>query len=134
MTPEDTLALVRDLARCQSDQGITATLNRLGKRTAHGHTWTEARVRTFRNDHGIHVYQEAVRRARGELTLEESAAALGVSTMTVLRLIERRQLPARHACAGAPWVILRPDLDRVAVQMAKTMPLTGNDQQISLYF
>jgi DNA invertase Pin-like site-specific DNA recombinase len=133
VTPEDTLALVRDLARCQSDQGITATLNRLGKRTAHGHTWTEARVRTFRNDHGIRVYQEAARRARGELTLEESAAALGVSTMTVLRLIERRQLPARHACAGAPWVILRPDLDRVAVQMAKTVPLTGNDQQISLH-
>lgn len=134
VTPADTIALVRDLARCQPDPGITATLNRLGQRTAHGHTWTEARVRTFRHDHGIAVYREAERRERGEMTLEESAAALGVSTMTVLRLIERRQLPARHACAGAPWVILRPDLDRVAAQMAKTMPLTGNDQQISLHF
>ena len=134
VTPADTIALVRDLARCQPDPGITATLNRLGQRTAHGHTWTEARVRTFRHDHGIPGYQEAERRERGEMTLEESAVALGVSTMTVLRLIERRRLPAQHACAGAPWIILRMDLDRVAAQMAKAMPLTGNDPQISLHF
>lgn len=134
VTPADTIALVRDLARCQPDPGITATLNRLGQRTAHGHTWTEARVRTFRHDHGIAGYREADRRERGEMTLEESAAALGVSTMTVLRLIERRRLLAQHACAGAPWIILRPDLDRVAAQMGKAMPLTGNDPQISIQF
>jgi hypothetical protein len=134
VTPADTIALVRDLARCQPDPGIAATLNRLGQRTAHGHAWTEARVRTFRHDHGIPGHQEAERRERGEMTLEESAAALGVSTMTVLRLIERRQLPARHACAGAPWIILRTDLDRLAAQRAKTIPLTGNDQQISIHF
>jgi len=134
VTPKDTIALVRDLARCQPDPGIAATLNRLGQRTAHGHTWTEARIRTFRHDHGIPRYQEAERRERGEMTLEESAAALGVSTMTVLRLIERRRLPAQHACAGAPWIILRTDLDRVAAPMVKGIPLTGNDQQISLHF
>lgn len=134
VTPKDTIALVRDLARCQPDPGIAATLNRLGQRTAHGHAWTEARIRTFRHDHGIPRYQEAERRERGEMTLEESAAALGVSTMTVLRLIERRRLPAQHACAGAPWIILRTDLDRVAAPMVKGIPLTGNDQQISLHF
>lgn len=134
VTPKDTIALVRDLARCQPDPGIAATLNRLGQRTAHGHAWTEARIRTFRHDHGIPRYQEAERRERGEMTLEESAAALGVRTMTVLRLIERRRLPAQHACAGAPWIILRTDLDRVAAPMVKGIPLTGNDQQISLHF
>ncbi|MCU0843115.1 MAG: recombinase zinc beta ribbon domain-containing protein, partial [Thiobacillaceae bacterium] len=134
VTPKDTIALVRDLARCQPDPGIAATLNRLGQRTAHGHAWTEARIRTFRHDHGIPRYQEAERRERGEMTLEESAAALGVSTMTVLRLIERRRLPAQHACAGAPWIILRTDLDRLAAPMVKGIPLTGNDQQIFLHF
>jgi hypothetical protein len=63
---ENLIALVRELARVQTDQGITATLNRLGKRTAHGHTWTEARVCSFRHDHGIGTYRD---RALGKLPL-----------------------------------------------------------------
>jgi DNA invertase Pin-like site-specific DNA recombinase len=134
-TPEDTITLVRELARVQPDQGITATLNRLGKRTAHGHTWTEARVRVFRNDHGIAVYGEDERRDRGELTLEESAKALGVSTMTVRRLIERKILPAQHACIGAPWIIQQADVQRVATMPALGLgPRTVDADQITLQF
>jgi excisionase family DNA binding protein len=100
--PQDLVALVCELARQQSDQGITAILNRLGKRTAKGHTWTETRVRTFRNDHQIAAYREGERAERGELTLAEAAQTLAVSTMTIRRLIERKLLPARQACPGSP--------------------------------
>ncbi len=51
-----------------------------------GHTWTEQRVRAFRNDHRVVVYREGERAERGEATLEESANRLGVSKMTVVRL------------------------------------------------
>ena len=133
--PEDDVALIRELARVQPDKSIAAILNRLGKRTAHAHTWTEARVRAFRNDHHIANYREGERVERGELTLEEAARALGVSTMSVRRLIERKLLPARHACIGAPWIILRSDLDRAVAELAfGTAPRTVDANQISIPF
>jgi excisionase family DNA binding protein len=131
----DLVALIRELARVQSDQSIAAILNRLGKHTPHGHTWTEARVRSLRNDHQIAVYREGERVERGELTLQEAADVLGVSTMTVRRLIERKLLPARHACTGAPWIIGRKDLDRTAAELALgAAPRTANSDQTSLPF
>jgi hypothetical protein len=48
--------LIRALARQQPDSDIAMILNRAGKRTGKGNTWTEARVRGFRNWHGIAVY------------------------------------------------------------------------------
>ncbi len=132
---EDSVALVRELARIQPDRGITAILNRLGKRTAHGHTWTESRVCSFRGDHHIPVYREGERWERGELTLEETAAHLGVSTMTVRRLIEQKTLAAQHACSGAPWIIRREELDRVAAgQTRGVVPRTANENQQPLQF
>lgn len=132
---EDIITLVRELARVQPDQGIAATLNRLGKRTARGHTWTESRVCSFRHDHDIATYCQAERLDRGELTLEEAAKTLGVSTMTVRRFIERKILAAQHACAGAPWIVRRDDLDRVhAEPTLGAGPRTANADQISLQF
>lgn len=132
---EEVIELIRALARVQSDQGIAAILNRLGKRTAHGHTWSEARVRAFRNDHQIAAYREGERLERGELTLEEGAKELDVSTMTLRRWIERKLLPARQACPGAPWVILRHDLDRAVAELALgAAPRTVDVDQISMQF
>jgi DNA invertase Pin-like site-specific DNA recombinase len=134
-TSADMITLARELARVQPDQGIAAILNRLGKRTAHGHTWTEARVRAFRNDHGIAVYRAHERRERGELTLEETAKTLDVSTMTVRRLIERKILPAQHACIGAPWIIQDHDVQRIAAMPAFGLsPRTADIDQITLQF
>ena len=42
---------------------------------------------------------------RGELTLTDAAERLGVSTMTVLRLIGDGTLVAQQVCRGAPWAI-----------------------------
>jgi len=43
--PEDTIALVRELARLMPDRQIARLLNRSGKPTGHGNGWTEQRAR-----------------------------------------------------------------------------------------
>ena len=91
--------LVRGLARQLPDGAIAATLNRLGKKTGRDNSWTEARVRTFRNSRGIVVYRS------GELTLTDAAAPLGISKMTVLRLIaggNRRYAGVQGSAMGHP--------------------------------
>ncbi len=127
--------LIEQLARVMPDEGIASLLNRLGKRTAHGHTWTKARVCVFRNDRCIALYQEGERQARSELTLEEAASQLEVSKMTVHRLIQKKLLPARQACAGAPWVIRIADLALPGVKQAITAgPRTVSPNQIAMGF
>jgi excisionase family DNA binding protein len=110
--------LICDLARVLPDGNIASVLNRLGLRTAKGHTWTQQRVRTFRNDHGLAVYREGERAERGELILHEAASRLGISKMTVVRLIKDGVLPAKQTCIGAPYVIRETDLDLPAVKRA----------------
>ena len=120
------------------DAAIAALLNRCGRRTGKGHTWTESRVRSFRGDHQILVYREGERAERGELTLDEAAQVLTVSDMTVLRMIQRGILPARQLCKGAPWVIRATDLELEAVGVAvlggSRRPPTADSRQISFEF
>jgi excisionase family DNA binding protein len=130
---DDVAALVQQLARVQPDQGIAAILNRLGLRSGRGHTWTDVRVRSFRNDHQIRVYVEGERVARGELTLQETATTLNVSSETVRRLIARKRLAARQACVGAPWIIRADDVQRVAEELrVGASPRTADPKQGSL--
>lgn len=137
-TEAGTEELIHALARLMSDGSIAAVLNRSGRRTGKGHTWTESRVRSFRGDHHIPVYREGERTERGELTLDETAKILGVSQMTVLRMIRRGNLPASQLCKGAPWVIRQEALDLEAVQLAVRAgvkpPLTVDGKQMSLDF
>ena len=101
-TEAETSELIRALARQQPDAGIAAILNRCGKCTGKGNSWTESRVRSHRSAHGIAVYRDGEKAERGELTLEEAARRLTVSKMTVLRLIGRGAIQARQVCKGAP--------------------------------
>ena len=128
-TPANVVMLVRELARVQPDQGIVSILNRLGMRTGHGNTWTEGRLRVFRRDHDIPVYQEGERQARGELTLEETANLLHCSKEGVRRLIESKALNAHQTCKGAPWIIPRAEVERLAQESG---PRTKGTDQLSL--
>ena len=107
-------------------------LNRLGRRTGRGHTWNEGRVRAFRGTHDIAVYQEGERLDRGELTLEETAKLLKISTESVRRLIAQKVLVAQQACTGAPWVIQRAEVDRMVAGTNNSDPHTSSSDQISL--
>lgn len=109
-TTESTLELIEQLARLMSDKQIAAQLNRMGIKSAKGHSWTRTRVGNFRKDYAIANYTPGERQARGELTIEEVAAKLGVSYSTVQRMIRRKQLSGHQVCPGAPWIIRSEDV------------------------
>jgi excisionase family DNA binding protein len=135
---EETEVLIRELARLMPDKTIAALLNRAGKPTGRNNGWTQNRVCTFRNHHGIEVYRDGERLQRGELTLDEAADRLNVSTMTVLRMIRRGIIPAKQLCKGAPWVIKIADIDTKAARSevggCLRAPLTADPTQRSLVF
>jgi excisionase family DNA binding protein len=135
-TDTATEELIRELARTLPDQSIASVLNRLGMRSAKGHTWTQERVRNFRCEHRIAIYREGERAERRELILHEAAGRLGVSKMTVIRLIRDGLLPAQQLCVGAPYVIREEDLDRPAVRRAieNGRPVSPDLRQQTLSF
>jgi excisionase family DNA binding protein len=117
-TGADVVELVTVLARQVPDKAIAAILNRAGKATGRGNGWTRSRVCWLRNHRAIPPYREGERTERGEVTLEEAAAALKVSEATVRRLIADKVLPATQYCKGAPWVIRVDDLQNEDVMLA----------------
>lgn len=112
----DVVDLVRTLARQLPDLSIAAILNRSGKRTGHGASWTRSHVCSLRNIHRISVYREGERAERGERTLDEAADILKVSRATAYRMVSSGVLPARQLCTGAPWIIQLSDLQHDTVR------------------
>ncbi len=123
--------LIRDLARYLSDELIAGLLNRLGKKTGKGNSWTKSRVCNFRSRHGVAVYRKGERQEREELILSEAAERLSVDSAVIRRLISSGVLPARQACKGAPWIIREDALDSpdVLARLAGRRPLTTNPNQ-----
>jgi DNA invertase Pin-like site-specific DNA recombinase len=117
-TDADVIDLLRVLARQMSDTAIAALLNRAGKSTGRGNSWTRSRVCSVRSQQGVAVYREGERAERGESTLEEAAQTLSISVSTVRRLVASGILPARQLCKGAPWIIRCADLRSEEVQRA----------------
>ncbi len=105
-----------ELARQLPDMATAAILNRSGKLTGRGATWTRAHVCGLRNTHGIPAYREGERVEREEATLDEAADILKVSRATAYRMVSRGILPARQLCAGAPWIIGLADLQQDTVR------------------
>lgn len=130
---KDLVEIIRVLARIEPDERIASILNRNQRRTAHGEVWTAKRVCSVRNRHGIPVYREGERQARSEMFVGEACKVLGVTQTTVLRLIRLKQLPATQACAGAPWVMRREDVEQcVAERNQKATPATADSKQLAL--
>ncbi len=127
--PDDTIALVRELARLMPDRQIARLLNRTRVETGHGNAWTQERVRGFRNHHDIAVFRDGEWAERGEITLEAAAKLIGVCNMTALRMLRRGDIKGRQACAGAPWVIRAEDLAGFAKGKRQKPPLTQNATQ-----
>lgn len=136
-TEAEVIDLTRALARQMPDKLIASALNRAGKTTGRGNGWTQSRVRSLRNRHGIDVYRDGERRERGEVTLDEAAATLSLSTSSVRRLINEGVLPAKQFCKGAPWIISIDDLAREDVVQTASMrrlqsPPSANARQKTL--
>ena len=135
-TDAETGALIRDLARMLPDELIAGLLNRLGKKTGKGNSWTKSRVCSFRSARAIAVYREGERQERDELILSEAAEQLAVGPVVIRRLIRSGVLPARQSCKGAPWIMQKEALDRPEVldELSKRRPLTPDPKQTIIYF
>jgi excisionase family DNA binding protein len=133
VTDKDLVEIIRVLARIEPDERIASVLNRNQRRTAHGEVWTAKGICALRNRHEIPVYREGERQARSEMFVGEAGKVLGVTQTTVLRLIRLKQLPATQACAGAPWVIRRADVEQCMAERNRTAtPATPDSKQMPL--
>jgi len=132
--PEDTISLVRELARLMPDRQIARLLNRCGKPTGYSNGWTQERVRGFRRHHAIAVYRDGERAERGEITLDGAAEIIGVCKMTALRMIRRGDIKGRQVCPGAPWVIKAEDVAAFAARKQSSAPVTPNPAQQAFEF
>ena len=135
-TDAEAVELIGELARYLTDELIASLLNRLGKRTGKGNSWTRVRVCSVRARRGIAVYRKGERQERGELVLSEAAERLGVDQTVIRRLIRSGILPASQACKGAPWIISEDALERpeVVAELDRKRPLTPNPDQSNLDF
>jgi DNA invertase Pin-like site-specific DNA recombinase len=127
--PDDTIALMRELARLMPDRQIAFLLNRIKVITGNGNAWTQERVRGFRNHHGVAGFRDGEWAERGEITLEMAAKVIGVCNMTALRMLRRGAIAGRQACPGAPWVIKAADLTFPFGSGRSAPPLTVNAEQ-----
>ena len=138
-TDADVVDLVRILSRQMTDESIAAVLNRSGRSTGRGNSWTRNRVCSLRHHHNIAPYRQGERADRGEATINEAAAALVVSTSTIRRMISGGVLPAQQLCKGAPWIIRLCELERTHVRAEAAArrsrrPSSGDPCQESLDF
>jgi DNA invertase Pin-like site-specific DNA recombinase len=132
--PDDTVALMRELARLIPDHQIARLLNRIGIATGHGNAWTLERVRSFRNHYEIAVHRDGEWAERGEITLEEAAKIVGVCNMTALRMLRRGDIKGRQVYPGAPWVIKTAELTGFTDRKRSDPPLTPNPDQQAFDF
>ena len=137
-TDKDVIELVRELAKAWPDAYIAGVLNRLGHHTGPGNGWNETRVKNLRLYHKIPVF--AKDSVRPWLTMSEAAKELTVGVGVIRTMIAHGLLPAQQPAKGAPWMILREDLQRPDVQnyanharTGKPAPRVANNQTLMPY-
>ena len=105
-TDEDTIDLLRRLAVHYPDATIAGILNRQGRRTARGLSFTASRVQSLRHHHNIASYQPTDQPQDGPvLTIAEAATELGVAASTLHRWLGDGFIAGEQVTPGAPWRI-----------------------------
>ena len=98
---------IRTLAQHFFHRSVASMLKRRGRLAGQGRASAETWVRM--SGGYVPVFRSVETAARGEVTLEEAARSLGVSTTTVLRLINSGVIEAYLVCkGGAPSRAARP--------------------------
>jgi DNA invertase Pin-like site-specific DNA recombinase len=133
-------ALLDTLRKVHADAAIARALNREGLRSGNGETWTAESVRRYRQRAGISGYHAGEKGRAGWLTQGEAATRLGISPMSVHRLVGSGILPAEQPQRGLPMVISVHDLTSVEVQRAvqslkagHACPLPEDPRQLKLF-
>ena len=109
-TDEDTIDLVRRLAVHYPDATIAGLLNRQGRRTARGLSFTANRVQGLRHHWSISCHQPADHTPGGELlTVADAAKVLGTAPSTLHRWLNDGFIAGEQLTPGAPWRIRLTD-------------------------
>jgi hypothetical protein len=102
-TDEETLELMRRLAVHHPDTVIAAVLNRQGRQTARGESFTANRVASLRRHWNIPCFQAPATPLEGELLSVQAAAdQLGVAASTLLRWLNDGFVGGEQVTPGAP--------------------------------
>jgi DNA invertase Pin-like site-specific DNA recombinase len=105
-TDEDTVDLLRRLAVHYPDAVIAGILNRQGRRTARGLSYTASRVQSLRHHYQIACHQPDDQPDEGPvLTVADAAAALGIAPSTMHRWLSDGFIAGEQVTPGAPWRI-----------------------------
>lgn len=135
----DLSSVVDTLRKIADDASISRSLNRAGFKTSSGESWTQRRVSAYRRRKKIATFDQRLKDREGWLTQAEAATYLGISQMSVHRLIRRGILQAEGE-SRLPQVILRSDLEGEAIQAAVRQiqshgnaPLPKNPRQKNLF-
>ncbi len=107
-TPQETVALVRELAREFDDAQIARILNKQGRRSGLGNPFSQQSVTSLRGKHGIPKCQKQIAKdpVEGPFTADEAARELGVTMSTVHRWLREGVLAGEQLTPGAPWRIV----------------------------
>jgi DNA invertase Pin-like site-specific DNA recombinase len=113
-TPEETIELVRQLAKELEDLQIARILNTQGRRSGFGRPFTRESVLSIRRHYEIPACpaKPSTDPHAGPFTADEAARELGVTSSTIHRWLREGVLAGRQATAGAPWQIPLTDTIR----------------------
>jgi len=105
-TDEDTIELIRRLARFYPDNIIAGILNRQQRTTAYGHRFEGHHVASLRTHWNIPCFDRATQEPDGEsLTVRKAAVELGIAPSTLHRLLNDGIVAGDQVTPGAPWRI-----------------------------
>jgi predicted DNA-binding transcriptional regulator AlpA len=130
---------MRRLAVHHPDTVIAAVLNRQGRQTARGESFTANRVASLRRHWNIPCFQAPATPLEGELLSVQAAAdQLGVAASTLLRWLNDGFVGGEQVTPGAPWRIrmsnelknlIAPEVPPGYVAMPQAMRLLGVSRQ-----
>jgi DNA invertase Pin-like site-specific DNA recombinase len=141
-TDEDTIDLLRRLAAHYPDTVIAGILNRQGRTTARGMSFTANRVSSLRTHWKIPCFEAADQLLEGDcMTIERAAQTLGLAPSTLHRWLNDGFIAGEQVTPGAPWRIRMTQELRAMfvenapdgyVKMFKAMNLLGVSRQTIL--
>jgi DNA invertase Pin-like site-specific DNA recombinase len=141
-TADDTIDLLRRLATLYPDTVIAGILNRQGRTTATGLSFTANRVASLRTNWEIPCFEPKQQAQDGEcMTIEKAARAIGLAPSTLHRWLNDGFIAGEQVTPGAPWRIRVNDelrslfVENVPegyVKMYKAMRLLGASRQTIL--
>jgi DNA invertase Pin-like site-specific DNA recombinase len=108
-TEEDTIDLLRRLAVHYPDATIAGILNRQGRHTARGLSFTASRVQSLRHHWNIPCHEPGDPQEGELLTVADAAKQLGLAPSTLHRWLNEGFIAGEQLTPGAPWRIRLTD-------------------------